>query len=151
MNAIEPRDLNQTAIRFCECLLDPETQTLQTKHGFVRLRSKLWLVLIELTRQPNKLVLRESLVKDIWRGNNYTGEQGLTHAICHLRRILKSYNIPAKIITLPKKGYILQKENDVFSADSAMQSITPTQGLDVFNQSYNQIDNSKIEVRYTIG
>ena len=54
-----------------------------------------------------KLVTREQLIHDIWLGNHYTGEKGLTHAICHLRKVLKTGNIPAKIITVPKKGYLI--------------------------------------------
>jgi DNA-binding winged helix-turn-helix (wHTH) protein len=108
MNTLRPNEVNEHTVQFCGCLMDSETQTLQTDTNFIRLRSKLWSVLLELVSKPNKLVSRETLIQHIWHGNCYTGEQGLTHAICHLRRILKKYQIGAKIVTLPKKGYILQ-------------------------------------------
>ncbi len=123
MNSIKMNE-HRNAIQFSGCTLDPETQTLQTQSGVVRLRSKLWHVLSELVTHSNRLVLREDLVKDIWRGNNYTGEQGLTHAICHLRRILKNHQVDARIITLPKKGYILQRETEGKNHDTLIQAST---------------------------
>ncbi len=81
MNSIKINQ-HRDSIFFCDCILDSETQTLQTPKGVLRLRSKLWYVLKELVENSNRLVLREALVKDIWRGNNYTGEQGFNS--CHM-------------------------------------------------------------------
>lgn len=87
--------------------LDLDTQTLTTDCKVFHLRSKLWQLFLHLMNNPEKLVTREQLIHDIWLGNHYTGEKGLTHAICHLRKVLKTGNIPAKIITVPKKGYLI--------------------------------------------
>ncbi len=108
METIRAQQSEQQKINFCGSYLNPQTHSIETQYGNERLRNKLWQVLVELVYHPNKLVLRNSLVRDIWHGNIYTGEQGLTHTICHLRRILKKHKIQAKIITLPKRGYILQ-------------------------------------------
>ena len=112
MITLGPWNNDENIIHFGGCAFDSETQTFQTATDFVRLRSKLWQVLIELIKTPNKLVSRDMLIDDIWKGNRYTGEQGITHSICHLRRILKKHNIPATIITLPKKGYILRVKQE---------------------------------------
>ena len=138
------------SLRFCDCLLDGETQTLHTSSGVVRLRSKLWLVLNTLVSNANRLVLREDLVKDIWRGNNYTGEQGLTHAVCHLRRIIKKYDIPASIITLPKKGYILQFSDENSVSPSAETRTDGFYQMNTFSQEQLQPYSNDFEISYII-
>ena len=126
MNTLGPKEIQEQTVEFCGCLMDSETQTLQTQSNFIRLRSKLWYVLFELASRPNKLISRETLIQHIWHGNCYTGEQGLTHAICHLRRILKKYQINAKIVTLPKKGYILQVQSEAHRPLNNISSIAAT-------------------------
>nr|WP_196139651.1 winged helix-turn-helix domain-containing protein [Aliikangiella sp. G2MR2-5] len=128
-------------IRFNDCILDSETQILHTEKGKVRLRNKLWLLMHTLLNHSNKVVTRNFLVKHIWNGNSYTGEQGLTHAICHLRRVLKRYDIPAKIITLPKKGYILEREEQASS--SFESNIDFSQSVDIFNPPASRYINTQ--------
>lgn len=99
--------------------LDTHMQSIQIDERYVRLRSKLWQVLVYLVENQNKLVPRQTLIESCWHGNTYTGEQGVTHTICHLRRIFSKFGINAKIITIPKKGYILEdksisSKNDTF-------------------------------------
>lgn len=111
MDTLRPRNTQGSSITFCGCILDFETQTLQSKNQVIRLRSKLWQVFTHLINHSNKLVLRDLLIENIWHGNRYTGEQGLTHAICHLRRIIKQLDLDVKIMTIPKKGYILKYDS----------------------------------------
>jgi len=92
-------------------ILDSLCRTLQGNGKEVRLREKLWHIAVILTQEQNTLVKRRCLIENIWGGNGYTGEQGLTHAICHLRRIFKVVEQDVKIITIPKCGYILQSRN----------------------------------------
>lgn len=144
MNSIKINE-QRTNIQFCGCTLNSETQTLQTPTGVIRLRSKLWHVLKELVSRSNRLVLREELVRDIWRGNNYTGEQGLTHAVCHLRRILKNHQVNARIITLPKKGYILQRETESQDNDTLLKAST---SFTAFPQSSIHPSTMDFEISY---
>src|SRR5215213_2709067 len=75
---------------------------LQTE---VRVELRLMNLLCILSRHAGQLVTREQLVKEIW--DDYRGgDEGLTHAISCLRKLL---NDPSKelIETIPKKGYIL--------------------------------------------
>ncbi len=108
--------------------LNSQLQTIQIDNQLIRLRSKLWQVLEHLVANRNQLVTRQSLIEICWSGNSYTGEQGLTHTICHLRRIIKKFGIDAKITTIPKRGYVLQEStpnyqelnnDNVFSYDRA--------------------------------
>ncbi|WP_444996898.1 winged helix-turn-helix domain-containing protein [Aliikangiella sp. IMCC44359] len=149
MNTTEHLNTN-TIIEFCGCTLDTETQTLHTKTEIVRLRSKLWQLLIELVSKPNKLVLRNFLIETIWNGNEYTGEQGLTHAICHLRRILKKYHIDAKIVTLPKKGYTLKTDQAAANNSNGFnQSFSTTHHIKVLNEDTKNSSND-IDFQYSI-
>lgn len=88
--------------------LNSQLQTIQIDKQLIRLRSKLWQVLEHLVSNRNQLVTRQSLIDICWNGNSYTGEQGLTHTVCHLRRIFKKFGIDASITTIPKRGYVLQ-------------------------------------------
>jgi DNA-binding winged helix-turn-helix (wHTH) protein len=108
--------------------LNSQLQTIQINNQLIRLRSKLWQVLEHLVSNRNQLVTRQSLIDICWNGNSYTGEQGLTHTICHLRRIIKKFGIDARITTIPKRGYVLQdskpdyqelRNDNVFSYDRA--------------------------------
>ncbi len=132
---------------FGGCILDTETQTLQIETSCIRLRSKLWQVLIELVNNPNKLILRDNLIDSIWHGNAYTGEQGLTHAVCHLRRIIKKHNIQAKITTLPKKGYILQI-NSSNQHSRLTQGFTTTQNIQTFNEGVTLQEAGYVSISY---
>ncbi len=88
--------------------LNLQMQSIQIDNQHIRLRCKLWQVLVYLVENQNQLVTRESLINYCWQGNTYTGEQGVTHAICHLRRIFKKYSMDVQIYTIPKKGYVLE-------------------------------------------
>ncbi|TQV74142.1 hypothetical protein FLL45_13875 [Aliikangiella marina] len=123
MAALEPEI---TSITFSDYFrLDPDTQTLTTDCKVFHLRSKLWQLFIHLINNPDKLVTREQLIHDIWLGNHYTGEKGLTHAVCHLRKVLKTGNIPARIITVPKKGYMLTNSVAANQASASIASPRP--------------------------
>ena len=88
--------------------LNMEMQSIQTDSTQIRLRSKLWQVLIHLLENKSRLVTRQELIKYCWKGNNLTGEHGVTHTICHLRRIIKKCGLETHIITIPKKGYVME-------------------------------------------
>jgi len=89
--------------------LNMQMQSIQINNTQIRLRSKLWQVLVHLLENKSRLVTRQVLIQFCWQGNNLTGEHGVTHTICHLRRIIKKYGlVDTHIITIPKKGYIME-------------------------------------------
>ena len=95
-------------IRFGNFILDLDAQSLSTGDSSIRLRSKLCLVLEYLVTHKNRLISRDELITQIWQGNSYTGEQAVTHSICHLRKLLSSLgNESTRIDTIPKRGYRL--------------------------------------------
>lgn len=80
-----------------------------------RLRNKLFRLLSHLAQNPNRLVSRQELIENVWDGNYYIGEKGLTHAICMLRNLIKKDpESGVTIDTIPKSGYRLRvKDNNV--------------------------------------
>ncbi|MES2650669.1 MAG: winged helix-turn-helix domain-containing protein [Bacteroidota bacterium] len=73
-----------------------------------RLELRLLLVIITLSTKPKEVVSREQLIQEIW--NNYGGaEEGLNQAISFLRKALAD-NDKQIILTIPKKGYMLNAE-----------------------------------------
>lgn len=105
-------------MNFFDGTIEHNTYSIKSSEGCIRLRSKLWDLLIELEKNKERLVSRDYLVKKIWNGNLYTGEKGLTHSICHLRSVFKELSISAEITTIPKKGYILHAKNKMLISKS---------------------------------
>jgi len=116
--------------------LDMQMQSIIVEGRHVRLRSKLWQVLVHLIENQNRLVSRQSLIEYCWHGNNYTGEQGVTHTICHLRRIFKKYAVSAKIITIPKKGYVLEDQQQITRNDTFMQAVQLSHKMESCEDSF---------------
>ncbi len=96
------------SISLAGCELYPATRSLVIDDHAIYLRNKLWLVLYRLASQMNQIVTRSDLIELAWNGNCYTGEAGLTHTVCHLRRILRLHKVNAEILTIPKYGYVLR-------------------------------------------
>ncbi len=90
-------------------ILNSLSRKICTSKGERKLRPKLWMVLVILLQNENQLIERKTLIDLVWNGNHFTGPQGVSHAICILRNIIKEFDLPLIIITLPKRGYILQR------------------------------------------
>lgn len=97
------------AIHHAPLIIDEDMHHLIRGSKCIPLRAKLWALFNEFNSKPNQLLSRNYLIEKIWHGNIYTGTTGLTHSVCHLRRIFKELELPFKIITVPKSGYILRK------------------------------------------
>jgi DNA-binding winged helix-turn-helix (wHTH) protein len=113
--------------------LDSQMQSLVVDNQHIRLRSKLWQVLVYLAENQSKLVSRQMLIDNCWHGNSYTGEQGVTHTICHLRRIFKKNSIDVKIVTIPKRGYVLENNSILQANDRLIQSARISFPIDLEN------------------
>lgn len=72
------------------------------------LRPKVMQVLACLIANGGRLVTRDELIDEVWEGNHFVGENGLTDAIWQLRKHLDEDGQHAPYIqTIPKKGYRL--------------------------------------------
>jgi DNA-binding winged helix-turn-helix (wHTH) protein len=112
-------------------------QEISSPTGSMHLRSKLWQVLSLLVAGTNNLIKRDDLIEQVWQGNFLTGPQGLTHTICHLRRVIKKLDLPLNIITIPKRGYVLR----VTSKETKPQ---PASRMPVISNSYFMSSMKKI-------
>ncbi|WP_281561447.1 winged helix-turn-helix domain-containing protein [Thalassomonas sp. RHCl1] len=85
----------ESAIKIAE----QEKQSLQPK--FIE-------VLYYLAREYPRVIPREELINQVWDGNEYVGEKGLTNAIWHLRQKLNAAIEDGEVIeTIRKVGYRL--------------------------------------------
>ncbi len=76
-------------------------------------------VLVILYQNMGKTVSRQSLLELVW-GERYANDLGLTQAISRLRQLFKDdRKNPLLIKTIPKKGYHLIAQEDVFTKDKA--------------------------------
>lgn len=90
--------------------INENLHTLTDKHtgSITRLELRLLRVIIMLSTKPKEVVTREQLIQEIW--NNYGGaEEGLNQAISFLRKSLADSDKQI-ILTIPKKGYMLNAE-----------------------------------------
>ncbi len=117
--------------------LNMQMQSIQFDHTQIRLRSKLWQVLVHLLENQRRLVSRQDLIESCWRGNIFTGEQGVTHTICHLRRIFKKYSLCTRIITIPKKGYILEDNYQSAYPDTFMNAVQLSDRVNPYEESFS--------------
>ncbi len=86
-----------------------DTHQMNIAGEAIHLRNKLFHLLMYLAAHKNKLVSRNDLIDNVWSGNYYIGEKGLTHAICILRNLLKKEpGCGVSIDTIPKSGYRLK-------------------------------------------
>lgn len=121
---------NTTMIVLGKLQLNSQTHELIINQQRHRLRYKLFHLMRYLAEHPNQLITRQTLIDEVWRGNYYIGEKGLTHAVCMLRSLLKqdeSYSV--RIETIPKTGYQLR----IFDHESAVvpkQEAAPAIAID---------------------
>lgn len=92
-NAAFPLDIPPTLagapkFRFAGYTFDPESRLLSFGGETHRLQPKPAAVLYRLACHEGRVVTREELIAEVWKGNFYTGPRGLTHAIWELRRLL---------------------------------------------------------------
>ena len=103
---------------------DCSRQEITSPLGTTRIRAKLWQVLSYLMQNSEHLVKREDLIELVWLGNYFTGPQGLTHTICHLRQVINLLRLPIKITTFSKQGYVLQMRNKLKEASEIKQKVS---------------------------
>jgi len=100
--------------------LNLQTHELTINEKRYHLRFKLFHLITYMINKPNQLITRQELIEEVWKGNYYIGEKGLTHAICMLRTLIKKdphYSL--RIETIPKTGYQLRVFEDHKSTSCA--------------------------------
>lgn len=117
--------------------LNMQMQSIQIDNTQIRLRSKLWQVLVHLLENKSRLVTRQELIQYCWQGNNYTGEQGVTHTICHLRRIIKKYELDTHIITIPKKGYIMEDRSVTHLNNTLVNTTQLSENHNLYKENFS--------------
>lgn len=105
----EPSNTNNDAFNLGLWHVDPANNALSRPRTEEQvLRPKIMQVLQLLAQNESQLVSREQLIEEVWEGNQYVGEKGITDAIWHLRKVLDQDEQNAPYIqTIPKKGYRL--------------------------------------------
>ena len=86
---------------FEDFTLDPHRRLLLRRGQSVPLRPVVFDVLLHLVSHPDRLVTKEELFAEVWKGR-IVGEANLTQAMFLLRRALDE---PTLIVTLPGHGY----------------------------------------------
>ena len=105
-------DIANSTVEIGHLSLCRDSHSLKIGEQSIRLRNKLFLLLDYLATHRNQLIKRQELIDNIWDGNYYIGEKGLTHAICILRNMIKQEGDCSVIIeTIPKTGYRLKVKN----------------------------------------
>ena len=102
--------------RFGEFVLDPRRRTLSRDGSPVVLTPKAFDVLFFLLQNPNRLILKEELLRAVW-GDTFVEDGNLTQYISHLRKALGNNSKDTRlIVTIARKGY--QFTGDVAIAET---------------------------------
>ncbi len=96
-------------LRFKDFTLSTDTNEVIVGAKKIKLTPKEMGVLELLNDRSETTVTREELLENVW-GAKYANDQGLTQAVSRIRGIL-SQTSTATVITVPKKGYQLQKRS----------------------------------------
>ncbi len=87
--------------------VDPAARSIKTAETVTEVEPRVMAVLIALAGKPNKILRRQDLIDEVWRGAP-GADQSLSNAISLLRRALGDANPDKRLIqTVPKQGYRL--------------------------------------------
>lgn len=100
-------------VRIADWILDPRAQTLVCGDVQHRLNAKMVELLRCLYEQPGRTVTREELINDVWNGNRFVGQRGLTNVVWQLRQCLGA----DAISTVAKVGYRLDLPVEIVAAN----------------------------------
>jgi len=90
--------------------VDPWRRTISGSAGEVTIEPKVMAVLLMLVHRPGEVITRQEFIDSIW-AEEYGGDESLTRAISHLRKVFGNHhNNQAHIETIPKTGYRLIAE-----------------------------------------
>lgn len=100
-------DARQGPFRVGDWRVEPTTGVVARGDTEERLEPKVMAVLVELAREPGRVVSKEELIERVWP-ETFVGEAALSRCISELRRTLgDDARDPRYIETLTKRGYRL--------------------------------------------
>lgn len=86
--------------------LDPALRSVFRNGQHHRLQFKTWQVLCQLLDARPATVSRATLIREIWNGQDFTGEKGLNQSLWAIRHALgDKARAPAFVETVPRAGY----------------------------------------------
>lgn len=87
--------------------VDPSRRTVSAPDGDTKIEPKIMAVLQVLAARPGEVVNRQEFIDTIW-STEYGGDESLTRAVSHLRKVLSGpHGEHVRIETIPKTGYRL--------------------------------------------
>jgi DNA-binding response OmpR family regulator len=102
---------NKVIVSLCEYVFNVDDQALQWKTETFRLTGRETKVLWKLYEQREKLVTRESILKELWGNSDFFTSRSLDVFINTLRKYL-SNDPKIRIETIRGKGFRLRTNND---------------------------------------
>jgi len=90
-----------------EFRVDPRRRIIAGPSGETMIEPKVMAVLLMLVERPGEVISRQEFVDTIWT-REYGGDESLTRAVSHLRKVFRETRGPqTHIETVPKTGYRL--------------------------------------------
>jgi adenylate cyclase len=97
--------LDEKCFNIADWLVSPELGQLSRDGEIVRLEPKVMEVLVYFASNRGKVIPREELEREVWRGA-IIGYDAITTTVIKLRKALQDdAKAPRYIVTIPKKGY----------------------------------------------
>ncbi|HEX6179294.1 MAG TPA: winged helix-turn-helix domain-containing protein, partial [Thermoanaerobaculia bacterium] len=113
--------------RFDDIVVEPATFRLLRNGEPARIEPKALEVLIRLIERRDRVVTKQELLSDVWRGTVVT-ENALTRTIAQIRKVLgDDLQSPRYIQTIPTKGYrfIGEVRSETGQATASPAPVTP--------------------------
>lgn len=111
-------------------IVDTNRNVITSGDDEVAVQAKVMDVLLVLLAHPGETVTKETLIEQVWQGNEYVGKQGVTRSISILRSIFKdSSTTPRFIETIPRRGYRLLMAPAPVESEPKSHRVTLTVGV----------------------
>ena len=87
--------------------VDPQRNVIAGPSGETIIEPKIMAVLLMLAARPGEVITRQEFIDSIW-SQEYNGDESLTRAVSHLRKVLgDARGVHTHIETIPRVGYRL--------------------------------------------
>ena len=132
-------NLAQTEFKIDDWLVSPTEGTLRRNDEIQRLEPKVMEVLVYLASHAGRVISREELEREVWRGA-LVGYDAVTKTVIKLRKALQDdAREPRVVATIPKKGYQLIVGVEVAKPDTqSNESAEPQEVVAPVQQSENR-------------
>ncbi len=100
----------QEVIRYCEITVDVSKHSAMRNDVPVQLTPKEFEVLVYFIRHQDIAVSKERLLSDIW-GYEFSGESRTVDT--HVQQVRKKMGLQNRLVTIPKLGYRLERQESI--------------------------------------